>query len=89
MEGGGTNWSEQALKAAHAVWEAPSTVPLPPLKLRLASQSLSLMGKPNSLDTGIALLHMEATLCDIPRQWNLESGIKSPAAIVLFTGPEE
>jgi hypothetical protein len=47
------------------------------------------MGKPNSLDTGIALLHMEAALCGIPRQWNLESGVKEPAAKVLFTGPEE
>ena len=89
MEGGGKDWPEHALGAVRAVWEAPSTVPLPPLRLRLASQSLSIMGKPNSIDTGIALLHMEAALCDIPRQWNLEAGVKAPAAKVLFTGPED
>lgn len=92
MEGGGKGWPEYAREAARAVWAAPCAVgfaPFMPLKLRLASQSLSLMGKPNSLDTGIALLHMEAALCGIPRQWVLESGVREPAAKALLNQPEE
>ncbi len=89
MENGGQEWPEYGLAAARAVWHAPSAMNRQPWKLRLSSQSLSLMGAPNSLDTGIALLHMEAALADKNRQWILDAGGKAPAARVLFTAPED
>ena len=88
MENGGEDWPGYALEAARAVREAPSALNRQPWKLRLSSQSLSLIGAPNSLDTGIALLHMEAALLDKDRQWMLDAGGKAPAARVLFTGDE-
>jgi hypothetical protein len=89
MEDGGNGWPEYALEAAKAVREAPSAMNRQPWKLRAGSQSLSLISLPNSLDTGTALMHMEAALCGLDRQWILDAGGKSPAARVLFTGPEE
>ncbi len=85
MENGREDWPDYALEAAKAVREAPSAMNRQPWKLRLNSQSLSLIGEPNSLDTGIALLHMEAALFDKNRQWILDAGGKTPAARVLFT----
>ena len=89
LEEGGAGWPPHALAAAQAVREAPSAMNRQPWKLRMGSQSLALMGKPNSLDTGIALLHMEAALLDQPRRWVLDAGNKAPAARVLFTPGEE
>lgn len=84
MENGGKDWPDYALEAANAVREAPSALNRQPWKLRLSSQSLSLIGAPNSLDTGIALLHMEAALRNMDRQWILDAGGKQPAARALF-----
>ena len=89
MEGGGAAWPDEAQKAAAAVREAPSAMNRQPWKIRCGSQSISLMAAPNSLDTGIALMHMEAALCDTKRQWVLDEGGKLPAARVLISGPEE
>ncbi len=88
LEDGGTDWPEFALAAARAVREAPSAVNRQPWKLRLSSQSLSFIGAPNSLDTGIALLHMEAALVDRDRYWVLDAGGKLPAARAMFTGAD-
>ena len=85
LENGGEDWPGFALEAAKAVREAPSGMNRQPWKLRLGSQSLSLIGAPNSIDTGIALMHMEAALCEKDRQWVLDEGGKLPAARVLFT----
>lgn len=89
LENGGEAWPEYALEAAKAVREAPSAMNHQPWKLRLNSQSLSLIGAPNSLDTGIALLHMEAALAGKDRQWMLDAGGKQPAARVLFDEDKE
>ncbi len=89
MEGGGEGWPEEALKAAAAVREAPSAMNRQPWKLRCGSQSISLMAAPDSLDTGIALLHMEAALCDTRRQWVPDEGGRLPAARVLISESEE
>ena len=89
LESGGEDWPDYALQAARLVREAPSAMNRQPWKLRLNSQSLSLTGAANSLDTGIALLHMEAALFEKDRQWVLDAGGKQPAARVLFAGPED
>ena len=88
LEDGGNGWPEHALYAARMVREAPSAMNRQPWKLRLNSQSLALLAPPNSLDTGIALLHMEAALFERDRQWILDAGGRLPAARVLFTGPD-
>ena len=88
LEDGGADWPEFALTAARAVREAPSALNRQPWKLRLSSQSLSFIGAPNSLDAGIALLHMEAALLDRDRYWVLDAGGKLPAARVMFTGAD-
>lgn len=85
MENGGKDWPDYAVEAAKAVHEAPSALNRQPWKLRMNSQSLSMIGAPNSLDTGIALLHMEAALFSKERQWILDAGGRTPAARVLFT----
>jgi nitroreductase len=85
MENGGKDWPDYAMEAAKAVREAPSALNRQPWKLRMNSQSLSMIGAPNSLDTGIALLHMEAALFNKDRQWILDAGGRTPAARVLFT----
>lgn len=89
MENGGEDWPDYAMEAARAVREAPSAFNRQPWKLRLNSQSLSLIGAPNSIDTGIALLHMESALYNKDRQWILDTGGKQPAARVLFTQDED
>lgn len=89
MEDSGKGWPEEAVKAAEAVREAPSAMNLQPWKLRCGSQSISLMASPNSVDTGIALLHMEAALCHIKRHWVLDEGGRQPAARVQIAGPED
>ncbi len=89
MENGGEGWPDDALEAAKAVREAPSAMNRQPWRLRLNSQSLSLVSTPNSLDTGIALLHMEAALMDKDRHWMLDAGGRQPAARVLFNEDKE
>lgn len=58
------SWPLWAYNAAEAVRQAPSAVNLQPWKMGYSATSLRLLGKINSLDTGIALLHMEAAAPD-------------------------
>ncbi len=83
-----SDWMEDAVQVARAVREAPSAINRQPWRLRRTSQSISLMAPPNSLDTGIAILHMEAVLAEAKRQWTLDEGGRLPAARVLLTGTE-
>ncbi len=77
------DWPEEAQEAARAVHAAPSAMNMQPWKLRMGAQSMALYADSQAMSTGIALLHMEAALCDVPRLWMLEPEEKgSPVAKV-------
>lgn len=54
-------WPSWAYNAAEAVRQAPSAVNLQPWQLSYGQHTLRLFCKRNTLDAGIAMLHMEAT----------------------------
>lgn len=63
-------WPHWAYQAAEAVRHAPSAVNLQPWRLSYGQQTLRLMGKhADSLDMGIAMLHMEAAVGSLPHAW--------------------
>ena len=63
-------WPHWAYQAAEAVRQAPSAVNLQPWRLSYGQQTLRLMGKrTDSLDMGIAMLHMEASVGSLPHAW--------------------
>lgn len=66
-----TIWPLWAYHAAEAVRAAPSAVNLQPWKLHYAGHVLRLFtnGKANSLDLGIAMLHMEAAMDGRKHHW--------------------
>ena len=64
------NWPRWAYQAAEAVRQAPSAVNLQPWTLSYAQKSLRLLGKKaDSLDMGIAILHMTAAVGDLRYHW--------------------
>lgn len=64
------NWPLWAYQAAEAVRRAPSAVNLQPWTLSYGQRTLRLLGrKPDSLDMGIALLHMLAAVGDTRYHW--------------------
>ena len=64
------NWPLWAYQAAEAVRQAPSAVNMQPWHLSYAQRTLRLLGKrADSLDMGIAMLHMEAAAGDAPHLW--------------------
>ena len=63
-------WPHWAYQAAEAVRQAPSAVNLQPWRLNYGQQTLRLLGKrTDSLDMGIAMLHMEASVGSLPHAW--------------------
>ena len=65
-----SEWPLWAYHAAEAVRQAPSAVNMQPWRLSYAQHTLRLLGKKaDSLDMGIAMLHMEAAVGDIRHQW--------------------
>ena len=68
-------WPLWAYHAAEAVRIAPSAVNRQPWRLAYAQRSLRLMGKhPDSVDMGIALMHMEDAAGEYKRYWEWGSG---------------
>lgn len=63
-------WPHWAYQAAEAVRQAPSALNLQPWRLNYGQQTLRLLGKhADSLDMGIAMLHMEASVGSFPHAW--------------------
>lgn len=79
-----TSWPQWACHAAEAVRAAPSAVNLQPWKLSYARHALQLLtnGKVNSLDLGIAMLHMEAAMEDRKHLWQWGEG-KTVAHLIV------
>lgn len=71
-----TNWPLWAYHAAEAVRAAPSAVNLQPWRLHYAAHALQLLtnGKTNTLDLGIAMLHMEAATEGRKHLWQWGEG---------------
>lgn len=64
------NWPQWAYRAAEAVRQAPSAVNLQPWSLSYGQKTLRLLGKrADSLDMGIAMLHMAAAVGDRRYHW--------------------
>lgn len=65
-------WPLWAYKAAEAVRSAPSAMNRQPWRLGYAGNTLSFAGnRLDSVDSGIALLHLECAVGSHPRAWNL------------------
>ena len=65
-----SEWPLWAYKAADAVRQAPSAVNLQPWKLSYGQRTLRLLGKKaDSVDMGIAMLHMEAAAGNVRHTW--------------------
>ena len=79
-----TNWPLWAYHAAEAVRAAPSAVNLQPWRLHYAGHALQLLtnGKADSLDMGIAMLHMEAAVKDRKHLWEWGEG-KTVAHLIV------
>ena len=68
-------WPHWAYQAAEAVRQAPSAVNLQPWKLNYGHQALRLIcRRPDSLDAGIAMLHIEAAVSPLDRHWEWGEG---------------
>ena len=79
---GPAGWPDWAREAAEAMRLAPSAMNQQPWELEYVGGVLALWGfERNSLDTGIALMHLE-TAIDKPHTWTLGQGKKAPAAWV-------
>ncbi|NLW20081.1 MAG: hypothetical protein GXY84_01725 [Clostridiales bacterium] len=67
-----TQWPYWAYRAAEAMRSAPSAMNRQPWQLSYAGSTLSFTGsRLDSVDTGIALLHLECALGGYPRAWRL------------------
>lgn len=65
-----SEWPLWAYHAAEAVRQAPSAVNMQPWRLSYAQRTLRLLGKKaDSLDMGVAMLHMEAAVGDMRHLW--------------------
>lgn len=82
--GNPTDWPLWAYRAAEAVRYAPSAVNLQPWRLHYAGHALQLLtnGKVNSLDLGIAMLHMEAAMEGRKHLWEWGEG-KTVAHLIV------
>ena len=82
--GNPTDWPLWAYHAAEAVRAAPSAVNMQPWKLSYAGHALQLLtnGKVNSLDLGIAMLHMEAATEGRKHLWEWGEG-KTVAHLIV------
>ncbi|MBO4837462.1 MAG: nitroreductase family protein [Clostridia bacterium] len=68
-------WPHWAFQAAEAVRRAPSAINRQPWMLSYAQRTLRLLGNPaDSLDMGIAMLHMEASAGNLRRSWQWGEG---------------
>ncbi len=78
------DWPLWAYHAAEAVRAAPSAVNLQPWRLSYAGHALQLStgGKVNSLDLGIAMLHMEAAMEGRRHLWEWGEG-KTAAHLIV------
>ena len=73
-----TLWPYWAYHAAEAVRSAPSSMNRQPVRLSFTGSTLSFAGKKlDSIDTGIALCHLECALSDQPHSWRLASDQKT------------
>ena len=79
-----TDWPLWAYHAAEAVRAAPSAVNLQPWRLHYTGHALQLLtnGKINTLDMGIAMLHMEAAVQDRKHLWDWGEG-KTVAHLIV------
>jgi len=65
-------WPHWAYKAAEAMRSAPSAMNRQPWRLGFSGSTLSFSGnKPDSVDSGIALLHLECAAGGLPHAWSL------------------
>lgn len=82
--GNPTEWPLWAYHAAEAVRAAPSAVNMQPWKLNYAGHALQLLtnGKTNTLDLGIAMLHMEAAMEGRKHLWEWGEG-KTVAHLIV------
>lgn len=82
--GNPTDWPLWAYRAAEAVRQAPSAVNLQPWRFNYAGHALQLLtnGKTNSLDLGIAMLHMEAAMEGRKHLWEWGEG-KTVAHLIV------
>jgi nitroreductase len=81
-------WPLWAYQAGEAMRAAPSAMNRQPWHIGYAGQSLQFGAKQmNSLDAGIALLHLECALHKMPRQWRYVDSKKS--AIVQVEGGDD
>ncbi len=79
-----TAWPLWAYHAAEAVRAAPSAVNMQPWRLHYAGHALQLLtnGKTNTLDLGIAMLHMEAAMEGRKHLWEWGEG-KTVAHLIV------
>lgn len=80
-------WPLWAYQAAEAMRSAPSAANRQPWKISYAGNTLSFHGKHlNSIDTGIAVLHLESAAHAMDRSWRLARDGKS---LLLQTGEQD
>lgn len=73
-----TLWPYWAYRAAEAMRCAPSAMNRQPWKVSYTGQTLSFKGnKLDSIDTGIALMHLECALAEGKREWRLAADKKT------------
>jgi hypothetical protein len=71
-------WPNWAYKAAEAMRSAPSAMNRQPWKVSCAGQTLSFTGsRLDSIDSGIAIMHLECAAGDYSRRWRLAKDQKS------------
>ncbi len=66
-------WPHWAYAAGEALRAAPSAMNRQPWKLHYAGHTLSYAGAMDSVDSGIALLHLECAAHALPRRWRVSS----------------
>ena len=80
-------WPLWAYQAAEAMRSAPSAVNRQPWKISYAGNTLSFTGaRLDSVDTGIAVLHLESAVHAMDRGWRLSRDGKS---LLLQTGEQD
>jgi hypothetical protein len=70
-------WPHWAYAAGEAMRAAPSAMNRQPWKLQFAGRTLSYAGSMDSVDSGIALLHMECAAHIHPRHWRVSADGKA------------
>lgn len=73
-----TLWPYWAYRAAESMRSAPSAMNRQPWRVSFSGSTLSFVGnKLNSIDSGIAVLHIECSLVDEARAWRLAADNKT------------